>query len=136
MPREQIDTQDPRKILEEAELAAELGESRDQGEQDRGLRHVLAWVLEGKTLIAVATRVYVAAYVGSPDVVQGMTLHQIASLSGKGRSATHNLAREFEQIFNVKSIHARSDEARRKYSESFHRRTGTTPHTYNPHPKC
>lgn len=132
MPKDQIDHRDPRSILEEAELEAEAGETRDQDGQDRGMRHVMAWILEGKTLIAVATRVYVAAYVGSPDVVQGMTLHQIASLSGKGRSATHNLAREFEQIFNVKSIHARSEEARRKYSDSFHRRNGTAPHTYNP----
>lgn len=132
MPRELVDTQDPRRILEEAELAEEQSEDPTVESRERVMRHVLAWVLEGKTLIAVATRVYVAAYVGSPDVVQGMTLHQIASLSGKGRSATHNLAREFEQIFNVKSIHARSDEARQKYSESFHRRNGTMPHTYNP----
>ncbi len=131
MGRDQIDYRDPRSILEQEEEQDVTGTS-GMAEQDRGLRHVMAWVLEGKTLIAIATRCYVAAYVGSPDVVQGMTLHQIAALSGKGRSATHNLAREFEQIFNVKSVHARSDEARLKYSDAFHRRNGTRPHTYNP----
>lgn len=126
--RDHVDHRNPRMLMEEAEESTrEVNRT-----SDHGIRHVLAWVLEGKTLVAIATRTYVAAYVGSPDVVAGMTLHQIAALSGKGRSAAHNLAREFEQIFNVRSVHARSEEARKTYSDSFHKRNGTRPHAYNP----
>lgn len=129
MPIEAVDHEDPRRILE----ALELGETESETENpERGMRHVMAWILEGKTMVAIATRTYVVAYVSSPDVVAGMTLHQIAALSGKGRSAAHNLVREFEQIFNVRSVHARSEEARRKYSAAFHRINSRQPHSYNP----
>jgi len=134
MPREPIETNDPRRALELAEEAEELL-TRAQKRAGDELRHTFAWILEGKTLVAVATRCYVAAYVGVPEAVQGLTLHQIARLSGKGRSATHNLAREFEEIFGVRSIHARSEAARANYSRSFHERNGTTPHAYNPNRK-
>lgn len=129
MPREAIDHADPRRIMEAAE---QVEEETTPDSPERGMRHVMAWILEGKTMVAIATRTYVVAYVSSPDVVAGMTLHQIAALSGKGRSAAHNLVREFEQIFNVRSVHARSEEARRKYSAAFHRINGRQPHSYNP----
>lgn len=135
MPRDPIDDHDPRRALEEFEDSVEERDNRAMKALTKPgdeLRHVFAWILEGKTLVAVATRCYVAAYVGVPESVQGLTLHQIAALSGKGRSATHNLAREFEEVFGVKSIHARSDVARANYSKAFHQRNGTKPHAYNP----
>ncbi len=128
MSREPVDPTDPRQILEASEEQASANAPEPRSE----LRHVFAWILEGKTLVAIATRCYVACYVGSPENVEGMTLHQIAALSGKGRSATHNLAREFEDIFGVRSIHSRSDQARANYSKAFHKRNGTKPHAYTP----
>ncbi|MBS0328238.1 MAG: hypothetical protein JSR30_00165 [Proteobacteria bacterium] len=126
MSREVVDHSNPRSALEDQE-SAEPEESHVQA-----LRHLLAWILDGRDLAAVATRAYIVAYEISPDVIDGMTLHQIAKFSGHGRSATHNLAREFEEIFQVRSVHARSDEARQRCAAAYRKANGYAPHTYNP----
>ncbi len=125
--REPVDHRTPRDELEENE------EVHDQAEMPAdALRHIFAWMLDGKSLAAVATRTYVVAYMVSPDVIDGMTLNQIAQMSGHGRSATHNLAHEFEQIFKVKSPHARSEEARKRCADAYRKANGYKPHAYNP----
>lgn len=129
MNREVVDHADPRSAMEAAEAAA-----ADPGAASStdALRRVLAWILEGKNLAAVGTRVYVAAYVVAPEAIEGMTCHAIAQMSGQGRSSVNNDVREFEEIFAIRSVFARSEEARRHYSRAYHARNGTRPHGYNP----
>ena len=124
--REPVDHRTPRDEIEEREE-----ETAHTDMPADALRHIFAWMLDGKSLAAVATRTYVVAYMVSPDVIAGMTLNQIAQMSGHGRSATHNLAKEFEQFFRVKSPHARSEEARQRCAEAYRKANGTAPHNYN-----
>ncbi len=126
-----IDYADPRVLMERSEEESDIP-SMDDDDGVQVLRRILFWVLDAKHFRAVATRAYVAAYIASPDVVQGITLAEIARLSGQGRSAAHNLAKEFEEKFSCRSIHARSAEARLKYSKAYHAANGTRPHAYNP----
>ncbi len=130
MGADQVEHSNPRSILEsEEDGGTDLGNISAQAIM---MNRVMFWILDGKDLVAVATRAYVAAYVASPDAVEGMTLNQIAKFSGCGRSMAHNLCSEFENRFEIRSVHARSDEARQNYSKAFHARNGTAPHAYNP----
>jgi hypothetical protein len=104
----------------------------DPVSREQLVRDILAWILETGTLVGISNRALIAAYVVSPYILPGMTLHQIAVMSGKGRSAAHNLARDFERRFGVRSVQARSEVARKHYAESYQRRNGSKPHSYIP----
>lgn len=131
MGREQVDHRDPRSILEEQE---EVGVTAVASATDLAIamNRYNFWLLRGKDNDAIAHRVYTGSYVVSPDVLADWTLHRIARHFGFGRSATHNLVREFERKFAVRSIHARSEEDRQTYSRAYHDRNGAAAHTYNP----
>lgn len=132
--RAQTETRTPRSMMEEEEdqERQEDAHGMDHNEMAFAFGRVLAWLLEGKSLAAVGTRVFVAAHKIRPDIIQGRSLDSIAKMSGQGRSAAHKLSKDFEAIFQVHGIHDRSEEARRKYSEAWQRTNGTKPHTYNP----
>ncbi len=100
--RDAVDYSDPRSILEAEEL--DVQDPDAIREQADNLSRIIFWILEGKGLVAVATRAYVAAHVVAPDVVAGITLQQISSLSGAGPGAAQGLAREFEGRFGIRSI--------------------------------
>lgn len=125
---DQVDESDPRSILEQAEEAPES----DLAFHAMKINRFMFWILDGHDIVAIGIRAYVAAYVASPAVVKGMTLNRIAQITGCGRSMAHNLTKEFERKFGMRSIHARSDASRENYSKAFHARNGTKPHTYNP----
>jgi hypothetical protein len=63
------------------------------------LGRILAWMLDARTMARVGMRVHVAAQKIRPDLVNGMSMRQIAEPFGVGRSRVHNLAKEFERAF-------------------------------------
>lgn len=131
--REQTEPRNPRSLLEEEEdEMRQEAHGVDHTEMAFAIGRMLAWLLEGKSLAAVGNRVFVVAHKIRPDIINGMSLDGIAKMSGQGRSAAHKLSKEFEAIFGVHGIHDRSAEARKKYSEAYHRVNGYKPHSYNP----
>ena len=118
-----VDLNTPRTVMEEAEEGPEPCMSIDDGVEF--IRHVMSWILDTKNISSVVVRAYVCCYMTAPSVVQGVTLQQIGALAGQGRSSAHNLAKQFEKRFGVRSNHARSQKARAAYSEAYARAHGT-----------
>lgn len=103
--RDAIDFSNPRSILEESEEAAEEESRRvegNHGERGAQFREVLTWILYDAAFMDVPFRVYIAAFIASPENVAGMTLEEIARLNGKNLSATQELVAEFEGIFGAR----------------------------------
>lgn len=133
MHREQTETRTPRDFLEQDEERDNAAERPiDHNDMAFAIGRMLAWMLEARSIVAVGNRVHIAAHKLRPDLVKGMSLDGIAKKSGQRRSAAHKLSKEFEQIFGIHGIHDRSEEARKKYAESWRRVNGPQPHTYNP----
>jgi hypothetical protein len=114
-----VDDQDPRALMEAAEAQPAPEVTYDDG--ILLVRAMMCWILNARTMGTCGLRAWCAAYVATPAVVEGITLAEIAAKSGYGRSAAHNLVRDFETKFGVKSNHARSAKARATYSEAYAR---------------
>lgn len=122
-------------MLEESEQEAERS-PHDLNTSDMGnaLGGLLVWLLEAKTLSAVGFRARILTHKLRPDLIDGMTLEQIAAETGHGRSYAHKLSKALSATLGVKGMHDRSEEARKKYREAWHRANPgyPFPHTYNP----
>jgi hypothetical protein len=120
-----IDRNDPRAAAEAAELAAITATQNPTASEEWDLvwRRVIAWCLEGGTLARTGFRLHIVASKLSLDPT-APCLEQIAALAGYGRSAAHNQARQFTEIFNVRGPHDRTEANRAQLSESYRRRHG------------
>lgn len=117
LTHESVDRNNPRSLLEASE------EEPEPSHNDLAFAfgRVLAWLLDAKTLNGVGFRAYIFAHKIRPDLIKGMTLDEIASILGHGRSSSHKLSKELEMVFGIRGLNDRSDAARKKYRESWKR---------------
>lgn len=121
---ESVDRNNPRSLLEESEEAPEPSHH----DLAFAFGRVLAWLLDAKTLNGVGFRAYIFAHKIRPDLIKGMTLDEIASILGHGRSSSHKLSKELELVFGIRGMNDRSDQARKKYKQAWKRvHTPVTP---------
>jgi len=76
---------------------------------------LLAWILEGNSYSSIGYRAMILAYQIRPELIGGKTLAEIGKPLGYGRSASHKLSKELEQVFSIRSINSKSDPARITY---------------------
>lgn len=123
-----IETKNPRGIMEDEEVQREKTIQAAAMEQAGfAMGRVLIWILSAGALESVGLRAYVVVYKLRPDLINGMTLDEIAGLRGVGRSFTHKLAKDFTDTFAINGINSRSVQTRRTLSESWARVNPTSP---------
>lgn len=113
-----IETQDPRTLLEESESEHEV----THPDLSEAMSRLLVWLLAGGTYSTVGFRVHVLAHKLRPDFINGRTLDSISSVLGHGRSSAQKLSDELSEQFQIRGMHDRSPEARKRYSAAWHRR--------------
>lgn len=96
-PHEPTDFSNPASQLEEREEAAQ------QDEVAFVFGRLLSWLFQGRSLEHVGFRAHILAYHLRPDLIQGMTLEEIAGKMGHGRSHAHNLSTELSLTFGIRS---------------------------------
>jgi AraC-like DNA-binding protein len=117
---EQIDYSTPRTILENQE--EESSSSHSIEEYVSALSRILAWQIEGKKTHLIGLRTMVICHAINPEIIEGMTLDDIAKAFGYGRSAVHKISNDFTTTFNVYGIHQRSKETKKKLSQAWHKK--------------
>ena len=67
------------------------------------IRRLLIWIADASTFEDRGLRASVALYCVRPDLINGQTLEQIGSRSGRTRQHVHKLAESFRCTIGLKS---------------------------------
>lgn len=97
----------PRSRLENAEIIPEPTHE----ELAFALGRLLAWILDGRTLVKIGQRAQIVAAKIRPDMIDGATLAEIAGRRGNGRSQAAKLGRSFTRTFGIRGLNDRTTPA-------------------------
>lgn len=118
----------PRESIEAAESEAELSLQHAANNQAAFvLGRVLIWMLSTGpkgtlgTLESIGVRACVVAYKLRPDLINGMTLNDIATMRSCSDQFVHKLAKEFSETFDAKGMNGKSLMHRKRMADSWSR---------------
>jgi hypothetical protein len=94
-------------------------------------RFLLFMVGDGRTTLrleSVGLRTMAVLKKIRPDLVDGRSFESIASEADYGRSAAQNISSDFEELFNIRGVNDKSDEARSRFALAWEKHhAGDTP---------
>lgn len=110
-----IEYNDPRRIAEAAEEIEVPAE--DLTAISEAMTRLMSWCLEARSPGDVGFRVYAVAYVLYPQLLNGVSLEQIAKLRGHGRSAVNRHTSKVAEILGVRGQLQKSETHRKAQSK-------------------
>lgn len=105
-------------LMDKEEIAGNEWKLDHKEAQVDSISALLSYLLKDKDPVAICTRIFLLGYVIRPELINGMTLQEIAKVLGRSKNSINQKLKQQDELIQYKGANRKTDEQIAQYRKS------------------